>query len=77
MAQLFAVEWSSWKWGQLWEVENFHWQLGVTPFSNLQVPLFASAVYLVSLFGLQVILVDFFFELSHVRADYFLSASDG
>lgn len=48
------VDWSVVHWRELWSFEQFQWTIGKTPFSHLQVPLFVIAVYLLSIFSIQI-----------------------
>jgi len=52
------IDWGSLQWKQLFEINDFKWQLGETPFSHFQVPLGISVAYLISLYGLQGYMKD-------------------
>jgi len=52
------VDWSTVDWNELVPSADFQWSVGKTPFSQFQVPLVASLVYLVLLYGLQAFMKD-------------------
>lgn len=42
-----------WRWNDLLNIENFYWDLGYTPFSNIQIPIAFVTIYLISIYSLQ------------------------
>jgi len=52
------IDWSSLDWKQLIPSSDFQWDIGRTPFSQFQVPLVASLLYVVLLYGLQAFMKD-------------------
>jgi len=53
-----SSDWSKVEWKQLFSASEFHWKVGVTPFSNLQLPVLVGGVYLSTLFALQYFMRD-------------------
>lgn len=47
-----------WDWEQLYNIDKFRWQYGVTPFSELSIVWGSMAAYLVIIFGLQLWMKD-------------------
>jgi len=47
------VPWGTLDWKQLLEMNEFQWNYGKTPFSQIQVPVIIALTYLISLFSLQ------------------------
>jgi len=52
------VDWTKVHWKQLGMIQDFKWTYGSTPFSQLQVPVTISILYMVSLFSLQHYMKD-------------------
>jgi len=55
---LFALDFSNVDWTQLTSPQAFVWQIGRTPFSQIQVPLFLTLGYFLSVFALQRFMRD-------------------
>jgi fatty acid elongase 3 len=53
-----SVDWSKVEWKQLYSTGDFHWRVGVTPFSQLQIPIVISVIYLTTLFSLKSFMND-------------------
>jgi len=47
------VDWGSLHWKQLFEMNNFQWIYGKTPFSHVQIPIIVGIAYLISIFSAQ------------------------
>lgn len=48
-----SIDWNTVQWEDLFSFGEFKWKLGQTPFSHFQIPVIASILYLITLFGLQ------------------------
>jgi len=47
------IDWGTLYWKELYQINNFQWTYGKTPFSHIQVPVIVGITYLISLFSLQ------------------------
>jgi fatty acid elongase 3 len=52
------VDWTKVEWKQLVSMQDFHWKYGATPFSQLQVIVTISILYMISIFSLQNYMKD-------------------
>jgi len=49
----FNIDWGTFRWSDLWTIEEFHWTLEKTPFSHVQIPILIGIGYVISLYSLQ------------------------
>jgi len=54
----FQISWTQVRWTDLWTIEDFHWDVGYTPFSHFQIPTVVSVLYLITLYSLQNYMKD-------------------
>jgi len=54
----FNIDWSTTRWTDFSIIENFHWDVGYTPFSQPQIPAFFAVFYLATLYSLKHYMKD-------------------